>query len=76
MKTIPAVKHWCSNNGELVYDLGQNMTGWARITVTGDTGAEITLRYGERLNNDGELDQQTYQVGAGKHKFETMSSYS
>ncbi len=43
--------------GVWVYDLGQNIAGWARIRVSGPAGAKVSLRYGERLNADGTLDQ-------------------
>ena len=36
-----------------VYDAAQNLAGWARITVRGEPGARITLRYGEALLPDG-----------------------
>ena len=42
--------------GVFVYDLGQNITGVARITVQGAKGTKITLRHAERLNPDGTLD--------------------
>ena len=42
--------------GVFVYDLGQNITGVARITVRGAKGTTITLRHAERLNADGTLD--------------------
>ena len=38
-----------------VYDSGVNITGHARITVKGKAGAQVTLRYAERLTDDGEL---------------------
>lgn len=39
-----------------VYDLGQNLSGWARLTVRqGKPGQMVTVRYGERLNPDGTL---------------------
>jgi alpha-L-rhamnosidase len=41
-----------------VYDFGQNLTGWTRLQVSGPRGAEITIRYGERLYDDGTLDQE------------------
>ncbi|HEY3235034.1 MAG TPA: family 78 glycoside hydrolase catalytic domain [Polyangiaceae bacterium] len=41
-----------------VFDFGQNFAGWARLTVTGPRGATVTLRYGERLADDGTLQQQ------------------
>ena len=42
--------------GVHVYDLGQNITGVARITARGAKGTTITLRHAERLNADGTLD--------------------
>ncbi|MEI8245380.1 MAG: family 78 glycoside hydrolase catalytic domain [Lentisphaerota bacterium] len=38
-----------------VYDTGVNITGHARITVRGKAGSQVTLRYAERLTDDGEL---------------------
>jgi len=38
-----------------IFDLGQNMVGWVRLTVRGDKGTTMTLRYAEALNPDGTL---------------------
>lgn len=35
-----------------VYDFGQNFAGTCRITVTGEKGQVLTLRYGEALNTE------------------------
>ncbi|MHB1954735.1 MAG: family 78 glycoside hydrolase catalytic domain, partial [Sulfobacillus sp.] len=35
--------------GTWVYDLGQNISGWAQIRVSGPAGTGITLRYAEEL---------------------------
>lgn len=35
-----------------VYDFGQNFAGTCQITVTGDKGQIVTLRYGEALNSE------------------------
>ncbi|MBN1557870.1 MAG: family 78 glycoside hydrolase catalytic domain [Lentisphaerae bacterium] len=44
--------------GVAVYDLGQNMAGWAQLRVEGCArGTEIVLRYGERLKDNGDVDQ-------------------
>ncbi len=45
--------------GVFVYDLGQNIAGWARLKVAGPAGARITLRHAEELNPDGMLDPRT-----------------
>jgi alpha-L-rhamnosidase len=36
-----------------VFDLGQNMVGWAHLRLHGKPGQKITVRYGEMLNPDG-----------------------
>lgn len=41
--------------GVFIFDLGQNMVGWARIRVRGERGTRVTLRFGEMLNPDGTL---------------------
>ena len=40
---------------ETIFDLGQNFTGWARLTVRGQAGTTVTLRFAEVLNRDGSL---------------------
>jgi len=41
--------------GHYVYDLGQNITGWARISVAGAAGSTLTMRFAEMLQADGSL---------------------
>jgi alpha-L-rhamnosidase len=41
--------------GVYVYDLGQNIVGWARLKVSGPAGAKISLRFAEELKPDGHL---------------------
>ena len=41
--------------GVFIYDLGQNMVGWCRLTVAGPPGTAITLRHAETLKPDGSL---------------------
>ena len=36
-----------------VFDMGQNMVGWCRLTVTGPQGSRVILRHAERLRPDG-----------------------
>ncbi|MDH5467892.1 MAG: glycoside hydrolase family 78 protein [Candidatus Aminicenantes bacterium] len=39
--------------GVYVFDLGQNIAGWARLRVKGKSGTKVMLRHAERLNPDG-----------------------
>ena len=41
--------------GAYVFDLGQNMVGWARLKVHGPAGTRVRLRFAERLNPDGSI---------------------
>lgn len=41
--------------GVRVYDLGQNMVGWARLRLRAPAGTKVTLRFAEMLNPDGTL---------------------
>ena len=39
--------------GEVVLDLGQNIVGWARMKVKGQTGDKVTLKFAEVLDKEG-----------------------
>ena len=41
--------------GTYLFDLGQNMVGWARLRVKGPGGTQVRLRFGEMLSPDGSL---------------------
>ena len=41
--------------GVHVFDLGQNMVGWLRPKVSGESGTEVTIRHAEALNPDGTI---------------------
>jgi alpha-L-rhamnosidase len=41
--------------GIFVFDLGQNIAGWARLKTSGPRGTKIVLRFAERLNPDGTI---------------------
>jgi alpha-L-rhamnosidase len=41
--------------GVFLYDLGQNMVGWARLKVRAAAGQEVKMRFGEMLEADGTL---------------------
>ena len=41
--------------GAFVFNLGQNMVGWARLKVQGPAGTRVTLRFAEMLNPDGTI---------------------
>lgn len=57
--------------GVWVYDLGQSISGWARISAKGPAGTEITLKYGETLAEDGSLDQSRIGTFVKTGEFQT-----
>lgn len=57
MKTLDPVRMWEPAPGIYVFDLGQNMAGWVRLRASGEAGAEVTLKYAERLTEAGFVDQ-------------------
>ncbi len=41
--------------GKYIFDMGQNMVGWAELTVKGDAGTAVKMRFAEALQDDGNL---------------------
>ena len=41
--------------GVTIFDMGQNMVGWARLRVSGPRGTRVSLRFAETLRQDGTL---------------------
>ncbi len=57
--------------GIFVFDMGQNIAGWARLRVSGPAGTTVQLRYGERLHKDGLLDQAVISAHVQQGPFQT-----
>ncbi|MFP4375451.1 MAG: family 78 glycoside hydrolase catalytic domain [Spirochaetales bacterium] len=55
IKEISPLKITSPTPGTFIYDLGQNITGWARLAVSGKAGQTATLRFAEMLQTDGTL---------------------
>ncbi len=53
MEEIKPEKMIRTPKGELVFDLGQNIVGWARLRVSGKTGDVVTLKFAEALDKEG-----------------------
>ncbi len=58
INSIKPEDKWDIGDSVKMFDLGQNITGWAFIKVRGPEGSQVTLRYGERIYEDGTLDQE------------------
>ncbi|MFP4622099.1 MAG: family 78 glycoside hydrolase catalytic domain [Bacteroidales bacterium] len=44
--------------GTWVFDFGQNMAGWTQLKINGKQDETVTIEHGERLYEDGTLDQE------------------
>jgi alpha-L-rhamnosidase len=55
--------------GRWVFDLGQNLTGWARLRAAGPRGTVVTLRFGEALADDGTVYVENLRTAAARDVF-------
>ncbi|MFJ2766971.1 alpha-L-rhamnosidase [Streptomyces sp. NPDC087300] len=84
-RTLAARKMTEPKPGVFVYDLGQNMVGAVRLTVSGKAGTTVRLRHAEVLNPDGTLytanlrtarATDTYTLkGGGKETYEPRFTF-
>jgi alpha-L-rhamnosidase len=70
-QTLKPVKLTQPLPGVFVYDLGQNLAGVAEITLRGPAGTVVELKYGEKLNPDGTLNQDELKMFAKTGDFQT-----
>ncbi len=54
-QTLKAIAITEPQPGLYIFDMGQNMVGWAQLRVQGARGTRVTLRFGETLKKDGTL---------------------
>jgi alpha-L-rhamnosidase len=53
IQEIKPVKFFTTPKGEKVFDLGQNIVGWARLKVSGKQGDKVTITFAEVLDKEG-----------------------
>jgi alpha-L-rhamnosidase len=71
--------------GVYLFDLGQNMVGWARLRVSGPRGTKVSMRFGEVLDANGKFynlnmrtarEEDTYILrGDGTETYEPHFTY-
>ncbi len=61
-KTLKPARILEPSPGVHVVDFGQNLSGWAEISVNGPAGTEVTLKYAEKIKSDGNLDRSNLDV--------------
>ncbi len=55
VEELKALSMKAKPDGAYVFDLGQNMVGWARLKARGQAGETVRLRFAEMLNPDGTI---------------------
>lgn len=55
IQELPAQRVTQPQPGVYVFDLGQNMVGWARVSLQGTKGRKVVVRHAEMLNPDGTI---------------------
>lgn len=69
-RTLKPIKLTEPRPGVYVFDLGQNIAGWVRLKVSGPAGTKVRLRYAERLNDDGTIDQKEIAMHVKEERFQ------
>lgn len=65
VRTIAPTRWFASGTGATIYDFGQNMSGWIRLTVSGPAGTRVTIRHGHDIHPDGSLDDRSNMYSYG-----------
>jgi alpha-L-rhamnosidase len=60
--------------GNYVFDMGQNMVGWCRLTTRGAAGTKVTLRHAEMLNEDGTIYTENLRIAKQTDSFTLKGS--
>ncbi|MGF1587067.1 MAG: family 78 glycoside hydrolase catalytic domain [Bacteroidales bacterium] len=59
---IPAVNMVAVDNRTWVFDLGRNIAGISRLSVSGEEGTTIRLKHGERVYDNGRVDMSNIDM--------------
>jgi alpha-L-rhamnosidase len=52
--------------GAYVFDMGQNLSGWARLRVQGPRGSVVTMRFAELLDPDGMINRANLRTAKAR----------
>ncbi len=83
--SLRPVVRWSPRPGVYVFDLGQNIAGWARLRVRGPAGTHVQMRFAEILDADSNINQINLRTakatdvyvlrGGGVEEFEPHFTY-
>ena len=69
IEEIAPVSITSSPAGATIVDFGQILSGWVRLSVTGEAGTTVTLRHAELLNPAGEPEYETLRLAAATDRY-------
>ncbi|MCM0616894.1 glycoside hydrolase family 78 protein [Paenarthrobacter sp. TYUT067] len=55
IETLPPRETTWNADGSVVVDFGQNINGWVRLSTLGPCGTQLTLKHGEHMAGDGQV---------------------
>jgi alpha-L-rhamnosidase len=64
--TLVPVEMMNPRPGVYVFDMGQNISGWAQLRVSGPRGAAVKLRYSELVYKDGNINRENLRVAKSR----------
>ena len=64
--TLVPVQVTSPEPGVYVFDMGQNMSGWARLRVQGPAGTRVTLRYAELVYDNGMINRENIRAAKSR----------
>jgi alpha-L-rhamnosidase len=83
--SLRPVARWSPRPGVYVFDLGQNIAGWARLQAQGPAGTHVQMRFAEILDADSNISQINLRTakatdvyvlrGGGPERFEPHFTY-
>lgn len=66
---LKAKKNWNEPSGATIYDFGQNVGGYIRISVKGTKGATVRIEHTEVLGPNGEFDNRNYRSARAELRY-------
>ncbi|MFD3261593.1 family 78 glycoside hydrolase catalytic domain [Paenibacillus lentus] len=54
-QTLEPVRSYMTERGTIIFDFGQNMTGWTSLTAIGPAGSKVSVNHAEMLDESGLL---------------------
>jgi alpha-L-rhamnosidase len=65
LAALPPVDSWTDDQGRVTYDFGQNVGGYVRLSVQGESGAKILIEHSEVMGPNRTWDNRNYRSARG-----------